>query len=429
MIVRLLVTGDIHIGRRPTRLPESIDAAAYSCARMWEAIAQRAVDERVDAVVLTGDVVDHENRYFEAIGPLERGLRLLARHEIHTYAVAGNHDYDVLPQLADELGGEFFHFLGRGGVWEEAVLQREGKPALRFWGWSFPDGQVPQSPLLGASLSTQTDLPALGILHADLDASDSPYAPVTHEQLRAQPVQLWLLGHIHRPAYVPSASGAGWLYPGSPQAMDPGESGAHGPWLIDVEPTGRTSVRQLSMSKVRYEPLTVDLEGAATRDDLERCVTTELRRLTAAVASESGPLEHVLVRLTFSGATPLCGQIAQVEDQLRGDLELSSGGATARIESVINNTWPPVDLESIAGRRDPTGVLARILLDLKAGRADDELQRLERQVLLEMQRVHAAGTYQGISNDAPPDIASARSALLEQGTLLLEALREQQPDR
>ena len=426
MTVRLLVTGDIHIGRRPTRLPASVDAAAYSCARMWEAITQRAVDERVDAVVLTGDVVDHDNRYFEAIGPLERGLRLLARHEIPTYAVAGNHDYDVLPQLADELGGEFFHLLGRGGVWESAVLECKGTPAIRFWGWSFPEGQVATSPLLAASIPSQADLPSIGILHCDLDSADSPYAPVTRDQLRAQPVALWLLGHIHRPSYVAASSGAGWLYPGSPQAMDPGESGMHGPWIIEFEPAGNVKARQLAMSRVRYEPLSVDLEGAESRDDLERRVTAKLRRTTAALASESGSLEHLLVRLTFSGATALCGQIAQFEEQLCGDLELSAGAATARIESVANDTRPAIDLEAMAQRRDPTGVLARLLLDLNAGRADDELQKLQTQSLLQMQRVQSAPVYQGIGDDAPPDLTSARSVLLAQGTLLLEALREQQ---
>jgi hypothetical protein len=288
---------------------------------------------------------------------------------------------------------------------------------------------VATSPLLAASIAAQTDLPSIGILHCDLDSADSPYAPVTREQLRAQPVALWLLGHIHRPSYIASSSGAGWLYPGSPQAMDPGESGVHGPWIIEVEPAGSVKARQLAMSRVRYEPVTVDLEAASAYEDLRRIVTTELRRTAAAWASEGGALEHLLMRLSLTGATELCGQIAQYEDQLCGDFEIPipASGGTARIESVVNLTRPAIDLEAIAQRRDPTGVLARWLLDLKAGRADDDMQKLPWSAMQQMQAVHSVSAYQAIADDPPPDLATARSALLAQGTLLLEALRQQQP--
>ena len=85
---------------------------------MWEMIVDRAITETVDAVALSGDIVDQDNRFFEATGPLERGILLLASKGIHTFAVSGNHDYDVLHRLADSIGSEHFHLLGRGGQWE-----------------------------------------------------------------------------------------------------------------------------------------------------------------------------------------------------------------------------------------------------------------------------------------------------------------------
>ena len=35
---------------------------------MWEAIVDRAIEEKVDLVALSGDVVNHDNRFFEATG-------------------------------------------------------------------------------------------------------------------------------------------------------------------------------------------------------------------------------------------------------------------------------------------------------------------------------------------------------------------------
>lgn len=51
---------------------------------MWETIVERAVTEKVDVVALSGDVVDHDNRFFEAAGSLERGILRLADKDIDT---------------------------------------------------------------------------------------------------------------------------------------------------------------------------------------------------------------------------------------------------------------------------------------------------------------------------------------------------------
>jgi hypothetical protein len=45
---------------------------------MWQAIVERAIQEQVDLITLSGDIVDHDNRFFEATGPLEAGLTKLA---------------------------------------------------------------------------------------------------------------------------------------------------------------------------------------------------------------------------------------------------------------------------------------------------------------------------------------------------------------
>mgnify|MGYP002763171153 FL=1 len=57
------------------------------------------MQQHVDAVALTGDVVDNENATYESLGPLQKGLSRLGEAGIDTIAVAGNHDYDALPRL------------------------------------------------------------------------------------------------------------------------------------------------------------------------------------------------------------------------------------------------------------------------------------------------------------------------------------------
>ena len=424
MSVRLLVTADIHIGRRPTKI-NIADASRWSGARMWEMIVDRAITETVDAVALSGDIVDQDNRFFEATGPLERGILLLASKGIHTFAVSGNHDYDVLHRLADSIGSEHFHLLGRGGQWEETSLEQGGKPVLHVQGWSFPGMHFTTTPLATYELSISNDLPTLGLLHADLGAPTSDYAPVTLDELRRTGVHFWILGHVHGPNLVETGGGAPVLYPGSPQAMHPRETGVHGPWLLEIDAPHAIRATQLPMSKVQYESVQIDLEGVAAVDEFEVRVNQQVRRSLDDAAADNPELELLSIRLVFTGATSLCGELEQLSINLRDELRLSIGSVTAQIESVTNKTQPDIDLSEWALRSDPPGQLARLLLQLQDREAGELADTLLPSAYQSILRCYDAPAYAPIGGDDRPETEDARTVLLGQGMKLLESLRTQ----
>jgi len=427
MSIRILATADIHIGRRPSKLPDVAQAQRFSCARMWqETIVKRAIREKVDLVALTGDVVHHDNRYFEATGPLERGLRRLADANIPTYAVAGNHDFDVFPRLVDAIGGEHFHFLGAGGAWEEAIFESPDGRKLRIHGWSFSRAHEPNSPLARYDLAADPETPTLGLLHADLDATDSRYGPVSRADLESRSVTIWLLGHVHAPQFHPAAAGPAILYPGSPQAMDPGETGVHGPWLVEIDGPHQVVARPLGMSRVRYEQLAVDLDGVETQEDFQARVNTECRRLLGEVAEGDGPPERLVLRLEMVGRTAVCGQIDTWAEPLLEEFDPSAGDVTASIDKVANNTRPEIDLEELAKRHDPPGVLAGLLVRLESSETDEELNSLLQETHRKMLQVHQSGAYRRVGDGPPPDLDAARQCLLREGLQLLETLRAQE---
>lgn len=365
--MKILCCGDVHIGRRSARLPEHVDGREVSSAACWTRIVDLALAERVDVVALSGDIVDQANRYYEATGPLEAGLRRLAEAGIPTVAVAGNHDHDVFPRLADELGGKRFHLLGRGGRWERVTV-RSRNGALHVVGWSFPAARVSESPLSSFALGpTGDDVPVLGLLHADLDQPRSDYAPVTLAELRAAPVDFWLLGHVHAPRLIEDPGAATVLYPGSPQALDPGEPGRHGVWIVEVEPGRSFRARMVPLSSVRYHVVEVDIDGAGEPEDLDRRASAALRTHFADAAAEGGPLRYVSYRVRVVGRTPLHRSVAARLEALRTGLELSAGSVTAYVESVEVRTRPARDLAELAQGNDPVGVLARLLIALEGG--------------------------------------------------------------
>src|SRR5690606_13045139 len=181
--VKILCTGDVHIGRSSTRFRGDPDARALSCAGAWSLIVDRAIAERVDLVAVSGDLVDRANRSFEAYGPLERGLERLKEAGIRTVAVAGNHDFDVLPGLVTTIGDAYFRLLGADGRWERLTLSRDGA-TIHLDGWSFPREHHPGNPLTGYDLPDPGGAAVLGLLHCDVDQTASRYAPVALAELR-----------------------------------------------------------------------------------------------------------------------------------------------------------------------------------------------------------------------------------------------------
>ena len=426
MSTKILATADIHIGRRPSKVPDEEDARRFSSARIWEAIVDRAIAEEVDLVALAGDVVDHDNRFFEAAGPLERGLTRLARHNIHTYAVAGNHDHDVLRRIASSIGSEHFHLLGVGGVWEESIYAPDGVAKLKIHGWSFPAEHVETSPVAMYDLAADDLVPSVGLLHADLDTPQSVYAPVMSNELAGRPVALWLIGHVHRPGHLRTALPGGIISLGSPQAMDPGEPGRHGPWLIEIHGPNRLDAQQLAMSKVRYDRLTVDLSGVGTEEEFQLRVSETARDHLAAVAREEESLEYLSLRLELTGRTSLCSRIDELARPLVEQFQHSAAQVTAGVERVINATAPQIDLEELARKHDPPGVLAGTLLALESDRTDGELSELLKKAHQRAMEVHSAPSYGLISADAAPDVADVRLWLIRRGTLLLDRLLAQE---
>ena len=376
--VRLLVSGDLHLGRAPTRVP--VGDRGLSVEAVVRALVDRAVEQRVDAVVLTGDLADADNRLFEAYGVLERQLRRLSAAGVPLVFVAGNHDHDVAGRLADALGGAEagVHLLGRGQRWETTELRRDGRAVLRLAGWSFAGPHHEASPLAGFP-ALDPDVPTVGVLHADL-ATSSAYAPVTLAELRAQPVAAWLLGHVHAPALHEAEGAAPVLYPGSPQPLDPGEPGVHGAWMVEVAPAG-VRARLVPLATVEYARLDVDLGDADSAGDLRSVVLDAVRERAAGARAQNPGLRHLSLRLRLVGRTGAFAHAEALATELRAGDAFAAGGLDVSLDTVENAARPALALDHLAVGSGPVATLAGLALRLDAAETPDALGDADRRLL------------------------------------------------
>jgi DNA repair protein SbcD/Mre11 len=423
--MRLLLTADLHMGRRPSRLPEHIDTGPLSSTACWSAIVDTAISERVDLVALAGDVVDQANRFYEAVGPFEEGVRRLAAAGIRVVAVAGNHDHETLGAVAGNLDPEIFTLLGRGGRWERVTIERDGAAALHVDGWSFAQTWCDEDPLRDYRPAPADGVPLLGLLHADLEVGVSRYAPVRLADLRRHPAALWLLGHVHAPALHELEGAATVLYPGSPQAMDPGETGAHGVWLAELDGASRFTLRKLPLSTVRYETLEVDVSGEESEAAIDTRVSGAVGDLLReTVENGCGPLRYLSLRVRLTGRTALHRVLPGRLERIVPELEMEHGGVTALVERATLATRPALDLAELARGRDAPGILARLALAIESGELSAAQEALLQRAVRSADEVRGARTYRSVADRGGEGSARAESleVLREHSLLLLDTL-------
>ncbi len=428
-MVRLLCTGDMHLGRMPSRVDP--DETALTVETAWQRFVQTAIDKKVDAVILTGDTVDQDNKMFEAMHWLEVGVGELAEKGIDVIAVAGNHDYDAFPDLVRKLGEEApLRFIGAGGRWETNILERDGAPALRLVGWSFPEQFVDTSPLNALVLDEEA-IPTIGLLHCDLLNARSRHAPVVREELARAGVNAWLLGHIHAADAHYADDGQLQLYPGSLQPLHFNEPGCHGAWMVEVDSDGRARAELIPLASLRYEPLHVSVEGCDTVENVQDHVVESVRENLCAAVDEMPHLHTLVCRLIFTGRTPLSRKVEQWAREELGDFKPAYKDAVAVIDDFRLETQPAHDLRELSKTNDPSSVLASLLLAIERGESIETTEAVRRRAHEELKRVRRMSRFEPLLErsleEAEDDHVEAM--VHSRGLLLLDEMLEERERR
>lgn len=419
--VTVLCTADIHIGRRPSQLPDRFNPTAFSPRRVWEDIAAAAVDRGVDAVVVAGDLVDNENRYAEAFGAVESVAATLAAADIPLVVVAGNHDADVLPDLADAI--DHLQLLGGDGTWERRSLTAaDGETRFHLDGWSFPGRYYHESPLATYDLPDD-GVPRLGVVHADVSDEDR-YAPVAVDDLAASGHAAWVLGHLHVPG--PRHDNPPVLYPGSLQPLDPSETGSHGAWLLSAESDGTVDTEPLGLATLQYHEVVV---SATPEQGVHDVVDTAHEQLRDAVTNCGTETDLLAADLVIEGRTDANADLRNRRGEFE-QIELTDGGTTVRVVDVDITTRPSIDLAEHAGNDDPIGYLAGLLRALDGDDSLDPYQDVIETAHASVRETHDSNAYRELkSHDETytrPTEAETKEILRQQARQLVDAFVEQQ---
>ncbi len=372
--VRILCAADLHLGRRLSSLPPDLLAADYAPEKTWEDLVAYVEDpdHMVDAVVLAGDIFDHDDDLFASVRVLEEGLERLSRRGIPVIAVAGNHDATLLRRKHALLNLPHFYFLGLSGGWESQKLILKSRE-IRFDGWSFSSSQCLQNPLRDFPMpSLEVREHAIGILHCDVQAGkESVYAPVQLEDFLSTGHVAWLLGHVHVPQQLSAEPFV--AYCGSLQGLDPSETGAHGAWMIDLLADGSLTRAFIPLARLTWCKQELFLS--------EESLETQLLRSFDGMAETA-----ILVgRFVLKGRTPSFQQVLQRAKELKGQYIGTCQRDKKRIPCYVDEIFcacsSDLDLDLLSRGEGLPAILARRLLALQG---EDSIEK--QQFLQDMQK-------------------------------------------
>ncbi len=385
----LLATADLHLGRSSSSLKKHDDL--LSTRHTWQLIIEYAIDHQIDAITLSGDIIDQDNRYFEAIGSIQEAFAKLKGTGIHVYMVAGNHDYDVLRQIIHDDTHEYIHLLGRDGEWETLAHPESN---VQFTGWSFTHHHYKEDPLQKFdSAPMDKNKFTIGLLHGDIDSPESAYARIPSNSLKQLPVSAWLLGHIHKPGSV-ALSTPFISYTGSPHALSPAEKGAHGPVKITIDEDVITEVRQIPLSPVRYENLIIEIGEEADEETVRTSIVEAIEQNTNTMADELDHVHYLLFDLLITGYHSHPVHVEEWIQRLPEDFSTQILQTKVSVRKAETTIQPVVsDLEKLSKEVSPAGMLAQTILAIQQNQHTSFLEEITSQWTIQSRKIENATTF------------------------------------
>lgn len=303
-MIKLFVTGDVHIGKKYDRYPEIRERLIKSRFECIDRCVKAAEKEQCDFIIITGDLFDNVNTVTRR--DVKEVVDILSAFGGRVIVLPGNHDYYTGEEKV------WKDFTGRmGDVDHNITLVTEfkeltfdvGEETVTFYP-AFCQSKHSAVNNLGWIRNAALDGSAyhVGLAHGSIEGLSpdmkNEYFLMSERELNAIPVDAWLIGHTHipYPADLPfdkEVSGYKIFNAGTPEQTDLSNNTTGVCFILTLDQTsGKTTV-----AARQYQ------SGATRFFDLKACVGNGDLRESILAAVEGLP-ESAVIRLTLSGTVP-----------------------------------------------------------------------------------------------------------------------------
>ena len=254
--VKFIHASDLHLdvsisglAELPSHLVQVLANAPYEAAQK---IFDLAVAERVDFVLLSGDLFDFESGSARAASFLLGQFERLAEKDIHVYWCAGQCDQPDRWPSSIQLPENVVTF--SSSIVEQLDHRRGGKTIACIMASGYDSKRKS-----GADLAApDNDVLNIALTHGELESSS----------LDSQNIQYWAMGGRHKSVKLEKTA-ALVVYPGTTQGRTPRESGIHGFKIVRVDSAGKIRVQNVESDRVRWIPQKVAISEQVHLEELK----------------------------------------------------------------------------------------------------------------------------------------------------------------
>ena len=369
---RFIHTADIHLDS-PLRGLAGQEGSAAERIRAapreaFDTLIGQAIQERVDFVVIAGDLYDGNWRDYRTGLFFVRQMGRLAVEGIPVFLLYGNHDAESRITRRLELPGNVRTFSSRQP--ETFALDDLG---VTLHGQSFPrrdvtDNLVPYYPQPVRGTFN------IGVLHTGLGGmgDHANYAPCGLDDLVNKGYDYWALGHVHQGRVLNERPHV--VFPGNLQGRHIRETGPKSAYLVTVDDGELAELSPVHADVVRWALLPVSVEGCTQMNEVVDRVRTAIE--SAVERDSDGRL--LACRIELTGRGEIHGTLLASREDLLAESRgaaLGLGEEAAWVERVVIATQAAVDPGTLRGREDALGELHRMLE--AAGEDEDLHERLK----------------------------------------------------
>lgn len=325
-MIKFLHAADLHLDS-PLRMLERyegapVDELRLATRRALTNLVDLAITERVDFVVIAGDLYDGDWKDYNTGFFFIKEMTRLREANIPVVMIAGNHD--AASKMTKSLRlPDHVRFL-RADKPETIHFEDFG---AAIHGQSFARPAVVED----LSQSYPEAVPGMfniGLLHTCAEGKEghAAYAPCKVDSLRRRGYDYWGLGHIHKREILHEDPLI--VFPGNTQGRHIRETGSKGCMLVTVDDRNRASAEFCPLAVARWE--TIDVHVAA--DDGEEDLFQRIQTTLGSLCQEVGGMTTVF-RINIEGvSTSLDGNIDRWLSEVRSQATQISGG-TLWVES------------------------------------------------------------------------------------------------
>lgn len=395
---RFLHAADLHLDspfRGMMSLPSAIrNRIVESTFLALQQMIDVALRERVDFVVLSGDIYDLADRSLRAQIEFQSAMKQLAKKQIQVFVIHGNHD-PMDGRKAALTWPDSIHFFSSEDVQMRPAYDRNGQVVAHIYGMSYPTAAVTEN--LSAKYKVRDhSMYNIAMLHCNVDGDQSHehYAPCTKQELILTGMQYWALGHIHTRQVLYMEPYI--VYPGNLQGRSVRELGPKGCHVVDVSEQGRTKLSFHNTDAVRWFHEVISINSMNTEQDLSDALNDIVEQI--GLKAENRP---AIVRVTMEGRGSLHKLLQRetevqelVEAVCQRQLKLAESDTAAPfvwLESIKVKTGVEVDKEQLLNQDSFLGDMLRISQQLTEN--EEQLELFSEEALDALFSHHQAAKY------------------------------------